>query len=334
MFLIGSQEPEKFISLTQHHICLSESTRRIVVLGKTGAGKSSLANTIFGERLFKIDTTANSGTTQCEAKTKIVNGRGIVWVDTPGFFDTKRSDEEMKPEIVRCITECAPGPHVFLIVLKVEKFTEQEQAVIEKLHQYFSEEALKYAVVLFSHGDQLSEGEKIEQFVGQCEGLRNLVEKCGGRCHVFDNRYWKKNQEDEYRNNQVQVEELLKTIDEMIQVNKGGCYTNEMLQGVKRDIQQEEADIRQSSANKSPEEITQKAKANVFGKQMLKFAGVTTGAVLGAFLGGAMKLMSQGGPTVALVAGIALGTAAGVAAGVDVTGGARAKVQTPSRDGV
>ncbi|CAJ1086073.1 GTPase IMAP family member 7-like [Xyrichtys novacula] len=307
---------------------MDENTRRIVVLGKTGAGKSSLANTIFGETAFKEDTTADSGTSECQAKTKSINGRCIMWIDTPGFFDTKRSEEAMKPAILKCITDCSPGPHAFLIVLKVEKFTEQERAVIEKLCQYFSEEALKYAIVLFSHGDQLSEGQKIEEFVEKCDNLRNLVEKCGGRCHVMDNKYWKKTLQDDYRNNQFQVAELLKTIDKMVEANKGGCYTNDMLQAVRRDIQQEQANIQQTSANKSPEEIMQKAKANVLSKQLLKFTGVTTGALLGAFLGGAMKLMSQEGPMVALVAGVAIGTAAGVAAGVDITGEAKEKKQT------
>uniref|UniRef100_UPI0037E9B9DA GTPase IMAP family member 7-like n=1 Tax=Semicossyphus pulcher TaxID=241346 RepID=UPI0037E9B9DA len=313
---------------------MDESTRRIVVLGKTGAGKSSLANTIFGEAVFKTYATAKSGTTECQAETKSVNGRSILWIDTPGFFDTDRSEEEMKPEIVRCITECTPGPHVFLILLKVEKFTKHEQEVIEKLHQYFSEEALKYATILFTYGDQLPEGTKIEEFVEQSKELGNLVKKCGGRCHVIDNRHWKNNQQDEYRTNQFQVQELFKTIDKMIEANKGGCYTNEMLQAVKRDIQQEEVNNRQSSANMSPEEITHMAKTNVFAKQMFKFAGVRSGALLGAFLGGAMKLMSQGGPTVALVAGVAIGTAAGVAAGVDATSGATAVEPTPSSDDV
>lgn len=238
-----------------------------------------------------------------------------MWIDTPGFFDTKRSEDEMRTEIIKCVTECAPGPHVFLVVLKVEKYTEHEQAVIEKILQFFSEEALKYTIVLFTHGDQLSEGEKIKEFVEQCEGLTDLVKKCGGRCHVFDNKYWKKKEEDEYRYNQFQVTKLLKTIDEMVEVNKGSCYTSEMLQKVRQDTLQEEANI------------------TVFAKQVVKYTVVATGALLGAFLGGAMKLMSEGGssvPLVAGVAGVALGTAAGVAAGLDITGAAPAKDPTSS----
>uniref|UniRef100_A0A3Q1I878 AIG1-type G domain-containing protein n=1 Tax=Anabas testudineus TaxID=64144 RepID=A0A3Q1I878_ANATE len=275
--------------------------KRIVVLGKTGAGKSSLANTIFGETAFKINHTPKSGTSECQGKNKSVNGKTIMWIDTPGFFDTYRSEEEMKAEIVRCITECAPGPHVFLIVLKVEKFTEQEKAVIQKLHQYFSEEALKYTIVVFTHGDQLLEEMRIEEFANESEDLSDLLKKCEGRCHVIDNKYWKNSQQDQYRSNQFQVAELLNTIDKVIEANRGSCYTNEMLQAVQREIQQEQVNITQSSADISPQEVPQKAKTNVFEKHLFKAAGVTTGVLLGAFLGGAIQIMKDEATTVAAI---------------------------------
>uniref|UniRef100_A0A3Q4GDW1 AIG1-type G domain-containing protein n=1 Tax=Neolamprologus brichardi TaxID=32507 RepID=A0A3Q4GDW1_NEOBR len=260
---------------------------------------------------------------ECQSKIISISGKTILFIDTPGFFDTDRSEQDMKSEIVRCITECAPGPHAFLIVLKMEKYTEHEKGVIDKMNQCFSDEALRFATVLFSHGDQFPEGMKIEEFVKQNNDLRDLIKKCGNRCHVIDNKYWKSNQGDEYRTKQYQLTELLKKINTIIDANRGGYFTNEMLQGVTRDIQQEEACIKRSFPDITEEETATKAKNAVF-DMLLKAAGVKTGALLGSFLGGETQLVKEeisvGSAAVAAeVKGILPDAAATISASFNIT---------------
>ncbi|XP_047433294.1 GTPase IMAP family member 7-like isoform X2 [Mugil cephalus] len=247
-------------------------TRRVVLLGKTGTGKSSLANIIFGEDVFRINHFNDLKACVSEGKTKSVNGRSMTLIDTPGLFDPGKSDKDMRPEMMRCITECAPGPHAFLIVLKVEKFTEQEKAIVTRIREHFTEDALKHAVVVFTHGDQLNDGEKIDEYVQQSEGLNNLVKKCGGRCHVFDSKYWKNNQQDEYRSNQFQVDGLLNSIEQIVMDNNGGYYTNEMLQRVESEIKKEIELNKLSSGDSSPETIRRQAKSAVL-KKLLENGG-------------------------------------------------------------
>uniref|UniRef100_A0A3B3CHG3 AIG1-type G domain-containing protein n=1 Tax=Oryzias melastigma TaxID=30732 RepID=A0A3B3CHG3_ORYME len=206
----------------------SSSTLRITLLGKTGVGKSSLGNTILGNDAFTVRKITMSERSICKAQNRCIHGRNITVVDTPGFFCTERSEEELKQEILRCTTECAPGPHAFLIVFKTEKFTEQEEEVITKIEEYFSAEVFQFCIIIFTHGDELTDNTRIETYISQNKRLSSLLEKCGGRCHVVDNKYWSQNQQDEYRNNQKQVEGLIQMIEELVTQVGVGCYTTEM----------------------------------------------------------------------------------------------------------
>ena len=59
---------------------------RVVLLGKTGNGKSSTGNSLIGENVFKTGSSVDSITTQCQAVTFELLDKKILLVDTPGEF--------------------------------------------------------------------------------------------------------------------------------------------------------------------------------------------------------------------------------------------------------
>ncbi|KAM4537567.1 uncharacterized protein PAE49_021856 isoform 1-T2 [Odontesthes bonariensis] len=258
---------------------------RVVILGAKGAGKSSLGNSIFGENVFKISQAFTlSGASECQVESKSIHWRRITLVDTPGFSDAQRAEQELKEEIMRGITECAPGPHAFLIVLKVEKSPELQQIAIDNIYDFFPEEAFKYAAVVFTHGDQIPEGMITEEFVQQNECVCDLVKKCSGRYHFVDNRCNQKGD-----SNKLQMTQLLHILDKIVMENKGACYTIKMLQAEKR-----EKGNKRSVRHLLQGETDNKANNSVCKSVWIKLSGPAGDTVAEAFLGAAAGVTQNG----------------------------------------
>ena len=60
--------------------------QRIVILGKTGNGKSATANSLVGQKVFTSGSNSDFVTENCQAVTFNLMGRKILLVDTPGAF--------------------------------------------------------------------------------------------------------------------------------------------------------------------------------------------------------------------------------------------------------
>nr|XP_055060975.1 GTPase IMAP family member 8-like isoform X2 [Misgurnus anguillicaudatus] len=226
----------------------TEKELRIVLLGKTGTGKSATGNTILGENVFESNFLASSVSKKSAKKFKVINGSKISIIDTPGLFDTSMPVEQVEKEVKLCISLSAPGPHAFLVVIKIERFTEENNKTIELIEQIFGEDAIYYSIILFTHGNQLK-GQDINTFIRSDPKLRKFVNRCGGRYSVIDNE----------KNDSVQVMNLLDSIDLMVQNNGREFYTNEHLQEAERAIQEKKQQILKESEAQRQKEIQELA---------------------------------------------------------------------------
>uniref|UniRef100_A0A3B3WNN6 AIG1-type G domain-containing protein n=1 Tax=Poecilia mexicana TaxID=48701 RepID=A0A3B3WNN6_9TELE len=235
---------------SMHGLC-SHSTPGLSMVGKTGTGKSATGNTILGRPCFQSECRPTSLTIDCSKCSSNVDGQQVAVIDTPGLFDTRFGEDKTTKDLSQCICYAAPGPHIFLVVIAIGRFTEEEKQSVQKIQEIFGEAAERYSMVLFTRGDDLGDT-TIEDYLSGSPDLQYLVSKCNNQYHVFNNKL---------KDKKPQVTELLEKIRMIVDRNGGSHYTNKMFQEAERAIEEKKQHIlkeKEEEIRKEEEELERK----------------------------------------------------------------------------
>ncbi|CAC5399457.1 GTPase IMAP family member 4 [Mytilus coruscus] len=244
---------KRYSNKTYSPVCTEDDETRIVLIGRTGTGKSATGNNLLGRDHFRSLTSGSSVTEKCKRGESKRKGKKVVVVDTPGLFDTGATNETVTREIIKCIGMTSPGPHAMVLVVSVGRFTKEEQDTVKHFVDHFGEGVLDHMIVLFTRKDDLS---KSNQTIGQYvktvpKELKTILSQCGNRFIAFNNDAVGQSKTE-------QVDDFYEMVESMCNDNGGSCYTNELYKEAESALQRRmriEREVLEEQKEKEKEKI-------------------------------------------------------------------------------
>ncbi|XP_026178276.1 GTPase IMAP family member 5-like isoform X2 [Mastacembelus armatus] len=182
----------------------SMSELRLVLLGNSWSDRSSVGNLILGQTQFNPEEEPDT----CQRVRGQVEEKEVVLINTPDLLHPHISQHKLTQHVENCVRLSDPGPHVFLLVLQSEDFTEELRLRLCRVLELFSDRSFDQSLVLISTPREEIPG-SMEQY-RQHPPLKDLIRKCRYRF------LWLKD---------LELPELLTRLGQIVKENRGERFT-------------------------------------------------------------------------------------------------------------
>ncbi|XP_075949364.1 GTPase IMAP family member 4-like isoform X1 [Anarhichas minor] len=164
---------------------------RLILLGPTGGGRTSLADSLLGNS----EKTAPMGPLMESTKRwTVMGGREVIVIDTPDLLGPSLGNNKRAREALRSLQLSSPGPHAFLLVIPAggsstgidQDLTQAIQSTLE----LFGDGVATHIIPVLTHVDRLGRRRTVDQKLdvrGSGEGLERALSLCDQKPELVDN---------------------------------------------------------------------------------------------------------------------------------------------------